>query len=1024
MNLSGFAIKRPITVAMIFSAIVLIGYIALTRLPVELMPNYSYETISIVIRVRGGIPSPDVERLVTKPVEEAVSDVSNLKELISISEEGESRVILRFEPGTNMDFASLEVREKFGRVKDKLPKEIEKPVIARYQQTDVPIVILAVTGEKYTPEMLRRIVDEKVKSRLQRVEGVANVEVAGGRERKILVEADEDTLRAYNISLGQIIQVIGVNNLNLLVGDLAQKKINYLVRIMGQYKKVNDIRDIGVGFTPQGSIIQLKDIARVRDSFLEPIDLARVDSRPVVSIYIQKESTANTIKVSNAVQAELHKIRGYLPRDVIIKPTFQQATYVQDAISTVRKSLMLGGALAVIILFLFLHDVPPTFIIALSIPLSVMTTFAIMLLQGLSLNVMTLSGLALGIGMLVDSSIVVLENIFKKKEAGLNKRLSALEGSQEVSLAIIASTITSVVAFLPIVFVGKQIRILYSGLVWTVVYSLLASFFVALTLVPLAASRLEFGKGLPFLKKRKEGIFKLRRVYRKVLANLLRWRYQFLGLIVAIFIFVLPLGKHIGKEFIGITEQNKFTVHVELPTGARLDMSSRAVALVEHILEGVPEVKTVSSRIERWSSKVYVKLKPLSQRRRSTNEIIKSIRPKMDQAEKFYDAFIYFELPQEVGSNEIFVDINGYDYSVLKQIAIGMAQKLTQVKGLTDQKIRMREGRPEIRVLVDKDKLSLYGLTIEDIAYQLHGKMRGLRASYYHTATKEVEIVVRLKEASRNSFRDLKNLTFVNKRGLQVSLDQVARLKFDISPSEIWHKNKSRMVQVSANRGSLPLNTAIKRAKKALEGFKMPKNYSYHFSGDYELMIENEKQLNFALRLALLLIFLVLASLFESYIQPFIIMTTVPLAAIGVIPTLYYTHTSINIGALMGMLMLGGIVVNNAIVMVDHINHLKIGGMELRKAVITGAGDRIRPIFMTSLTTICSLLPMAWDKSESANLWSPLAKTVVGGMSVATFLTLLVIPSVYIIVEDLKAVVLKLNRVLRVVFKWMKLLKQ
>ncbi|MDP8252786.1 MAG: efflux RND transporter permease subunit [Candidatus Kaelpia aquatica] len=1007
MNLPEFSIKKPVAMSMIFLGIILVGYIALIQLPVELMPNYSYDTISIIIRIRGGVPSPDVERLVTKPVEEAISDVSKLKELIAISEEGESRVILRFEPGTDMDFASLEVREKFGRVKDSLPNEIEKPVIARYQQTDVPMVILAVTGERYTPEMLRRIVDEKIKSRLQRIGGVANIEIAGGRERKIIVEATENSLQSYNISLGELIDAVGANNLDLLLGEVEEVKVKNLIRLMGQYKSIEDIKDIGISMNPQGSIIRLKDVARIKDSFLDPMDISRVDSRPVVSIYIQKESTANTIKVDKMLVEELSKIREELPEDVIIKPTFQQAEYVQEAIDTVRKSLMFGGALAVVVLLLFLHDVAPTFIIALSIPLSVMATFTIMFMQGLTLNVMTLSGLALGIGMLVDSSIVVLENIFKKREQGLKKREAALKGSQEVSLAIAASTITSVVAFLPIMFVGKQIRLLYSGLTWTVVYSLLASLFVALSLIPLASSIIKMGGGVSFLKKGKKNIKKVREAYIGSLKFILKFRYLLILVMIATVVWVWPLQEHIGREFIGITEQNKFTVHVELPTGAKLEMSDKAVAMVEKILKDVPEVRTVSSRIERWSSKVYVKLKPLDQRDKLTNDLIEELRPQMDETMKNFDAFIYFQLPQEVGSNEIFIDINGYDYDVLKQIAMKMAQSLSQVEGITDQKIRMREGRPEIRIIVDQDKLSMFGLTIKDISYQLHGKIRGLRSSFFHTENKEVEIVARISELDRDSFDDLKNITFVNKEKVEVPLKQVADLKFDIAPSEIWHKNKSRMVQVSANRGSLDLNKAIERCKEALDTFEMPENYTYRFSGDYELMVENERQQKFAVITALFLIFLVLASLFESYTQPFIIMATVPLAAIGVIPTLYYTDTSINIGALMGMLMLGGIVVNNAIVMVDHINFLRGQGVELKKAILGGAEHRLRPIFMTSITTICSLMPMALDKSESSNLWSPLAKTVIGGMSVSTVLTLLVIPSGYMILEDLKY---RLNR--------------
>jgi hydrophobic/amphiphilic exporter-1 (mainly G- bacteria), HAE1 family len=1009
MNLPEFSIKRPVTMSMIFLGIVLIGYIALTKLPVELMPNYSYDTISIIIRIRGGVPSPDVERLVTIPVEEAVSDVNKLKELIAISEEGESRVILRFEPGTDMDFASLEVREKFGRVKDKLPREIEKPVIARYQQTDVPIAILAVTGERYTPEMLRTIIDEQVKSRLQRIGGVANIEIAGGRERKIIVETTEGGLQSHNISLGQLIDAVGANNIDLLLGEMEETKIKNLIRIMGQYSSIEDIKEVGIGLSAQGSIIKLKDVAQVKDSFLDPIDLSRVDARPVVSIYVQKESTANTIRVDKLLVEELVKIRKDLPKDIIIRPTFQQAEYVQEAIDTVRKSLIFGGALAVLVLLLFLHDVAPTFIIALSIPLSVMATFTVMFIQGLTLNVMTLSGLALGIGMLVDSSIVVLENIFKKREQGLKKQLAALEGSKEVSLAIVASTITSVVAFLPIIFVGKQIRILYSGLTWTVVYSLLASLFVALSLIPLSASIIKMGGGLSLLKRSQKNIKKVRGAYIGLLKLILRLRYPLILFMVGAVIWVWPLQRGIGREFIGMTEQNKFTVHVELPTGARLDMSDQAVAMVEKILRDVPDVRTVSSRIERWSSKIYVKLKPLAQRTKETNDLIEELRPKMDETMKNFDAFIYFSLPQEVGSNEIFIDINGYDYDVLKQIAIKMAQRLSQVEGITDQKIRMREGRPEIRVLTDQDKLSTFGLTIKDISYQLHGKIRGLRASFFHADEKEVEIVVRLNEQDRDSFEDLKNMTFVNQNRMEIPLKQVAELKFDIAPSEIWHKNKSRMVQVSANRGSLDLKTAIEKCDEALKDFDMPKDYTYRFSGDYELMVENERQQQFAVITALFLVFLVLASLFESYTQPLIIMTTVPLAAIGVIPALYYTDTSINIGALMGMLMLGGIVVNNAIVMVDHINFLRKENVGLKKAILGGAEHRLRPIFMTSITTVCSLMPMALDKSESSNLWSPLAKTVIGGMSVSTVLTLLVIPSGYMILEDLKNILRRLS---------------
>ncbi len=368
MSLPTSSIHRPVTVFMVFIGIILVGWVSLQRLPVEMIPNVAFEDISIIIQIRGGIPPADVEMLVTRPVEEAVSGVTHLRELLSISEEGESRVVLRFEPGTNMDFAALEVREKFSRIVDKLPREIEKPVIAKYQKTDVPIVILAITGTGYTPEMLRRLVDEKVKERFQRIEGVANVEVVGGRERKILVEARQTDLQRFNISLGRVINALNLNNLNLLAGEIKRERDKFLIRTMGQFENVSDIEEIGIGVSPQGSVIRLKDVAYVKDSFLEPIDLARVDIQPVVSLYLQKESTANTIKVVELVKKEMEDVRGLVPRDIFLKLTYNQAEAIRDAIKAVKNSLLWGGILAVVVLFLFLWDIKPTLIIGVPFP--------------------------------------------------------------------------------------------------------------------------------------------------------------------------------------------------------------------------------------------------------------------------------------------------------------------------------------------------------------------------------------------------------------------------------------------------------------------------------------------------------------------------------------------------------------------------------------------------------------------------------------------------------------------------------
>ncbi|OIO38536.1 MAG: hypothetical protein AUJ75_02620, partial [Candidatus Omnitrophica bacterium CG1_02_49_10] len=915
---------------MIFLAILLVGTIALLKLPIELLPNFSFGDISIYIDVRGGMPPVEVESLVTKPVEEAVGTVSHLNNIISISEESRSRVILRFEPGIDMNFVALEVREKFARIKDKLPKEIERPVIAQFQQTDYPIIILAVTAKNYTTEMLRRIVDDDIKEVFQRVEGVANVEVGGGRERKILVEVYESKLRAYNLSLGKLINKLNLNNLNLLIGEVDRVKDKYLIRAIGEFTELDEIRMLGVAVSPSGSVVRLKDVADVKDSYLEATSYARVNTLPVISIYIQKESMANTIKVTDAVDKEIKGLEERLDKRVKLIKTYNQADSIKKAIDSVKTSLLYGALLAVIILYIFLRNFKDTFIIATSIPISVMITFGFMFFSKVTLNVMTLSGLALGIGMLVDNSVVVLENIFSMKERGMNAVRAAVEGSSEMLLAIVASTITTVVVFLPIVFVNKEIRILYSGLALTVTFSLIASLFVAISLVPMLSASLSKRFSKKAVNKPrgpgrlKDFMLKFKAFgYRRLLGFILRARFVFL--IIVFVLFAAAVWKFMGieKEFIGTLEQEDFTIFVELPSGAKLEISDKAVKQIESILAEVPEVKTASARVEPWSSKIYVKLVPLEERKLLTKEVIDKLRPKIKKAEEqFKEAFIYFEEPQAVETNEVVLEIFGYNYEILNQLAVSMVNRMQQIGGLTDVKIRWRKGRPEWQLKVNKESAASFGLTVSEISEQIHAKMRGLRATLYHTEGKEIEVVARLEESDRRVLEQLKKITILLDSGETIYLEQVIDFVPGVGPSKVWRKNKHRMIQVSANRGKHAFGTASSLIKESIKDMKFPKDYSWRFGENYWRMMENQKQMTFALILTLILVYLVLASLFESYTQPFIIMMTVPIALIGVTIALRSTHKPINIGVLMGAIMLGGIVVNNAIIMIDYINRL------------------------------------------------------------------------------------------------------
>lgn len=1091
MNLPGFSVKRPVTVSMFFVGIVLTGIIAFRLLPVEMMPNTSFGDITINIDVRGGIPASEVERRIAKPVEEAVGTVSHLKNILSISKEGNATIILEFEPGINMDFAALEVREKFNRVKNKLPQEIEKPVIAKYEYMDVPIMIIAVTSEIRTSEQLRKIVDEKIKDRFQRIEGVARAEVTGGREGKVLIEIDPLKLQAYGLSINRIVDIVNLNNANVLAGEIKGPREKYLVRAIGEFENLGDLENMAVATTKQGSVVRLKDIAQIKDSYLDPVAFARLNTQPVVSIYVQKESNANTVKISSLIHKELKTLKQVLDKDVIVTATFNQAEAIQQAVSQVNASLLYGAILATLVLLIFIRDLRSVFIIASSIPLSVLLTFSLMFFSKLTINVMTLSGLALGVGMLVDNAIVVLDNTFKKRDDFLHHELAnpvprpetieedlAISGAEEMFLAITASTLTTLIVFLPLVFINQEIRMLYSGIALTITYSLLASLLAAVTLVPMLLAKIRLKPRLVPEAAAPETIqpaaletpavtplpdtatatpavpppgapepLTVKIVYKKMISATIAIRYLIVIFVTVCCLRVFQEAKKLEKEFIGIAEQNKFTVFVEMPTGTRIEVTDKVVAKVEKLIATLPEVKTATSKIEPWSSKVYVELQPLSKRKLSTAQLIEKLRPITDKLEP---AFIYYEETEEMGTKEILIELYGYEYEKLKNLAIQVAQRLQSIPRFTDTKIRMREGRPEMHIAIDRRLAALSGFTVEDISLALHTHMRGLVATRYHGAeepmvrmkeepsvsgkqpppftyteeektleenlkeldkyipsassgeVRESEAIVRLDEKFRRKFDDMRRIAMVTPEGRSIFLSQLADFKFEYGPSEIWRKNKSRMVQVSSNTGGVALGTAAEKVKEVLKDLEFPKDYFWQLGGNYDKMIRNERELQFALLLSLILVYMVLASLFESLSEPLIILTTVPLAAIGAIIALRLTHKPIGIGVLIGAIMLGGIVVNNAIMLIDRVNFLKKkGASSSRAAVIDASFDRLRPIWMTKLTTILGLIPMALDKSESSNLWAPLAITVIGGLMLASFLTLFVIPCIYMIFRDL-----------------------
>lgn len=1045
MSLSKFSIKRPVTTIMIFAALTLMGVISLTRLPVELYPDIAFGQVSIITYIRGGIPPTEVEAMVSMPIEEAVSTVANLDSMLSISKEGESTVVLNFERGIDMELAAMEVREKFSQVIEDLPDQAERPIIAQFSQTDVPIVILAVTSRHKTTEELRSLVDDSIEERLKRVQGVANVEVGGGRERKIIVEVDKGGLYRYALSINQVISVLGGNNLNLLLGEMKETNREVLLRAIGQYGSVEEIRNAPIVTRPDGSIVTLGAIAEVKDDYLEARTYARVNVQPIVSVYIQKETTANTIEVAGGILEEVERIRGDVDEDVEVLVTKNQADFIASSIGNLRNALLRGAVMIIFVLLLFMGKLEkggiffivsgllvavlapdallymllsglvlwvltnrqhrPILIVALSIPISLIITFGFMELANmflpgmpdLTINFMTLFGLALGVGMLVDNSIVVFENIVTKNELGLDHVEAAVKGSSEMNVVIFASTLTTVIVFLPMLFVSQSMSILYGGVAWTVTISLFVSLFVALMIVPLMSSRIKIvEKGGASEEFKEKVLAPLYELQKKALLFVLRRRFLMLFIALVLFALAAFAYSKMGKEYLGTTEQNRFTIFIELPTGAKLDASDRVVRDVEKILREIPEVDTYTSRVEAWSSKVYVDLIGLEERQRSIGEIIDSLRP---QVERLQPAFIYFEEEQEVGTSEIILNIYGYDYDVLREIAIAMTTRMGRIPYFTDVKIRMREGRPELNVNVDKPKSGQFGFTVREVADIIHAKVRGVRATMFHTQASEVETIVRKPEKDRRTVKDIHSLTVAQTGHDRVQLAQLADFEYSLGPSEIWRRNRARMIQVSGNIGELPLSRAVDLLDVEMEGLRLPEDYFYEIGGNYEQMMETQREFLITIVVIVTLIYLVLASIFESYRQPFIIMITVILAMIGAIGALYLSDIPIGMGALIGMMMLAGIVVNNGIILVDHANCLKEERTNLFRILLQAAQDRLRPVIMTTATTVFGLLPMALDRSEGANLWNPLAVTVIGGLLFATPLTLVLVPSIYSIVE-------------------------
>jgi HAE1 family hydrophobic/amphiphilic exporter-1 len=995
MHLSEIAIKRPVTTLMTFAAVVMVGAISLISLPIDLLPDVDFPVLTVETTIPGYLPQ-EIESLITKPIEDLVSTLNHVRTVRSNSGEGLSHVRIEYNLGTHMDFASVEVREKINLIRDTFPEDARNPIISKYNPSDAPIMIISVSSSQ-SSSSLRELVENTLEQQLKRIDGVANVDIKGGQKREIVIEIDHGKLKALAIPMSQISTVLEKNNLNFQVGSIDTGDIRLKARSVGQFDTLKQIENIGIARTATGSSVQIKDIAEVKDVFQPEENIARFQGEPRVMLYVQKESGANILAVSQRVKNELAVGQSGPAQSLEIKIVYDQADFIEASIHRLRREALFGGVLAVIIIFLFLRNIASVMIIAMAIPISVLAAFSMMYIFGISLNIISLAGFTLGVGMLVDNSIVVIENIFKKRQRISDRRQASIAGSLEVVKAITIATVAYIAVFLPVFFLQEKIRMLYSGLFFSVSFSLIASLAVALTLIPALTSKL--GLTSRIRRKRKNRILSC---YRRTLAFCLRYRGTVVAGMAVLFGGSLALIPLIGFEGMARVDRGEFNIILRTPPGTRLAVTDELARNVEKILLKTPEVKDVSSEVTSESARLRVRLVPEAKRSKTTRQVAEMLRPKVSFQPQTQ---VHFDIERKTSSgNELVLEIRGYDQKKLTQLAFQVKQQLSQLAEISDVVIHQNNPKPELQIRVLHDKAGLHGLDATRIAHAVRSRLTGPLPTEYMDAGKEIDLRVRLQEEDRQSSAVLEDISIPVSadRGqrMLVPLSEVSQLNLVQGMAEINRKDRHRMIRISAEVPEADLIQTIATVRAELEQIQFPEEYGYGFGENYEELKQSRKEMMFGFALAVILVYMILASLFESFVYPFTIMFSVPLAIIGSLLILFLAGKSINVPVYLGAVTLTGIAVNNAVVLVDYIKQLRGLGTRKWRAIIRGAESRLRPIAMTSGTTLFALLPIALDKGEGSNLWAPLALTIIGGLFTATLLTLFILPVLVSFIRD------------------------
>lgn len=1007
MKLVEVATRRRVAISMAAVTLVLFGLIALKDLKVNLLPDLSYPTLTVRTEYRGAAPE-EIETLLTRPVEEVVGVVKNVLSVKSVSRAGQSDVILEFAWGTDMDRAGLDVREKLELLQ--LPLEASRPLLLRFNPATDPIMrfgLISSRSDESSLKVMRRFADEEVKKLLEPVEGVAAVKISGGLEDEIQVEIDQRKMAQLNLSPEMLSARLAAENVNVSAGRLEQGTQRYLVRTINQFTSVEEFG--GLIIAP-GELrpIYLRDIARIHAGYTEREAIIRMNGKEAVEVAIYKEGDANTVSVAEGITSRIQELSEELPQDMSLEKVDDQSVFIDRAISEVVKAAVLGGLLAVLVIFVFLRNVWFTFTIAMSIPVSIIATFFLMGQAGISLNIMSLGGIALATGLLVDNAIVVLENISRYRASGEGLVSAAIKGASEVGGAVIAATLTTIAVFLPLAFVDGIAGQLFRDQALTVTFALAISLGVAVTLIPMMASiRGQQSTTRDGLSSRVGHWFSVG------YGRLLDWAlgHRFLTLLVSTGLLVLAvlLLRGTGTELVPQLEQGRFNITLEAAPGTPLDETDRIAGELQQLAATDPAVNYVygvagsGNRIDANPTesgeniaRMLVEMNPgasIGDQQR----VIGSLRAK---AQNIAGLDTNFSAPELLSFDKpLEIEIQGYDLQSLRATSDEVLRRLEQTDRFADVESSLERGHPEIQIYFDQERAAALGLTVKQISDQVVNKIRGKVATRYSWRDRKIDVLVRLAEDDRQSIAAVRELIVNPQSEFPVPLSSVAEIRVAEGPAEIRRGNQERMALVQANLAHGDLGSAVAEVETLLSGMKLPYGVTLNISGQSEEMAASFKSLLFALGLAIFLVYLVMASQFESLLHPFVILFSIPLAAVGVALALWLTDTRLSVIVFIGLIMLAGIVVNNAIVLLDLINQLRERGLDRVAAIREGAKLRLRPIMMTTLTTVLGLLPMALGLGEGSEMRTPMAITVIGGLLTSTLLTLLVVPVMYSLLD-------------------------